>query len=47
MKSNRRKFIQNLGAGAAGITLGTQHYHYHHAQQVPLKKRQQMIRYFL
>jgi para-nitrobenzyl esterase len=23
MKSNRRKFIQNLGAGAAGITLGT------------------------
>jgi para-nitrobenzyl esterase len=23
MKSNRRKFIQNLGAGAAGVTLGT------------------------
>jgi len=23
MKSNRRKFIQNLGAGAAGLTLGT------------------------
>jgi para-nitrobenzyl esterase len=23
MKSNRRKFIQNLGARAAGLTLGT------------------------
>ena len=23
MKSNRRKFIQNLGVGAAGLTLGT------------------------
>jgi para-nitrobenzyl esterase len=23
MKSDRRKFIQNLGAGAAGLTLGT------------------------
>ena len=47
MKSDRRKFIQNLGAGAAGLTLGTSAISLTSGTSSSVKRKMKTVRYFL